>query len=84
MIRRHKTSAQQLRLAAYELNRDLFKSEACIKKAVKWRQDNPLTPDAKKAQMQGYEPISCEDCKKFTLVRNGSTLKCNTCGSCRY
>ena len=33
------------------------------------------------ARMQGYEGESCPECQNFTLVRNGTCLKCNTCGS---
>ncbi len=33
------------------------------------------------ARMQGYEGDSCGECGNFTLVRNGTCLKCNTCGS---
>ncbi|MDB4599270.1 vitamin B12-dependent ribonucleotide reductase [Alphaproteobacteria bacterium] len=32
------------------------------------------------ARMQGYEGEACPDCQNFTLVRNGTCLKCNTCG----
>ena len=32
------------------------------------------------ARMQGYEGESCPECQNFTLVRNGTCLKCNTCG----
>ena len=34
-----------------------------------------------KAKMQGFEGDSCNECGNFTLVRNGTCLKCNTCGS---
>lgn len=34
-----------------------------------------------KAKMQGYTGDSCSDCGNYTLVRNGTCLKCNTCGS---
>ncbi|MGB8313843.1 MAG: vitamin B12-dependent ribonucleotide reductase [Aestuariivirga sp.] len=34
-----------------------------------------------KARLQGYEGDSCGECGNFTLVRNGTCLKCNTCGS---
>lgn len=34
-----------------------------------------------KARMQGYEGDSCHECGNFTLVRNGTCLKCDTCGS---
>jgi ribonucleoside-diphosphate reductase alpha chain len=33
------------------------------------------------ARMQGYEGENCNECGNFTLVRNGTCLKCNTCGS---
>jgi ribonucleoside-diphosphate reductase alpha chain len=32
------------------------------------------------AKMQGYEGDPCGECGNFTLVRNGTCLKCNTCG----
>ncbi len=35
----------------------------------------------KAARMQGYAGDACGDCGNFTLVRNGTCLKCNTCGS---
>lgn len=33
-----------------------------------------------KAKMQGYEGESCGECGNYTLVRNGTCMKCNTCG----
>ncbi|OIP85388.1 MAG: ribonucleoside-diphosphate reductase, adenosylcobalamin-dependent [Rhodobacterales bacterium CG2_30_65_12] len=33
-----------------------------------------------KARMQGYEGDPCPECGNYTLVRNGTCLKCNTCG----
>ena len=33
-----------------------------------------------KARMQGYEGDPCGDCGNYTLVRNGTCMKCNTCG----
>ncbi|MEC9348021.1 MAG: vitamin B12-dependent ribonucleotide reductase [Pseudomonadota bacterium] len=33
------------------------------------------------ARLKGYEGDSCDDCGNFTLVRNGTCLKCNTCGA---
>ena len=40
-----------------------------------------LSEQVKQARMQGYEGESCPECQNFTLVRNGTCLKCNTCGS---
>jgi ribonucleoside-diphosphate reductase alpha chain len=34
-----------------------------------------------KAKMQGYEGDPCGDCGNYTLVRNGTCMKCNTCGT---
>ncbi len=33
------------------------------------------------ARMKGFEGDSCGACGNFTLVRNGTCMKCNTCGS---
>ncbi len=33
------------------------------------------------ARLKGYAGDSCGDCGNFTLVRNGTCLKCDTCGS---
>jgi ribonucleoside-diphosphate reductase alpha chain len=32
------------------------------------------------ARVKGYEGESCHECGNFTLVRNGTCLKCDTCG----
>ncbi len=33
------------------------------------------------ARVKGYEGEACGECGNFTLVRNGTCLKCDTCGS---
>ena len=33
------------------------------------------------AKAKGYEGSSCPECHNFTMVRNGTCLKCDTCGS---
>ncbi len=33
------------------------------------------------ARMMGYEGDACPECGSFTLVRNGTCLKCDTCGA---
>lgn len=33
------------------------------------------------AKMKGYSGDSCPECGNFTLVRNGTCLKCDTCGA---
>jgi ribonucleoside-diphosphate reductase alpha chain len=55
--------------------------------AVAAAQTTPtLAPDSRidqirEARMKGYEGDSCGECGNFTLVRNGTCLKCDTCGS---
>ncbi|MFM7446634.1 MAG: vitamin B12-dependent ribonucleotide reductase, partial [Tabrizicola sp.] len=34
-----------------------------------------------KAKLQGYTGDSCGECGNYTLVRNGTCLKCNSCGA---
>ena len=50
-----------------------------------WKRAAPFCKDLLKktriAKMQGYEGDSCGECGNFTLVRNGTCLKCNTCGA---
>ncbi|HHL22836.1 MAG TPA: vitamin B12-dependent ribonucleotide reductase, partial [Aliiroseovarius sp.] len=42
----------------------------------------PAALDARtKARMQGYEGDPCGECGNYTLVRNGTCMKCNTCGA---
>ncbi len=40
-----------------------------------------LPDQIEKAKLQGFEGEPCPECQNFTLVRNGTCLKCNTCGA---
>jgi ribonucleoside-diphosphate reductase alpha chain len=42
---------------------------------------DPRLDKIREARMKGYEGDSCGECGNFTLVRNGTCLKCDTCGS---
>ena len=33
------------------------------------------------ARIKGYEGTACNECQNFTMVRNGTCLKCDSCGS---
>ena len=35
----------------------------------------------REARLKGYEGETCGECGNFTLVRNGTCLKCATCGA---
>ncbi|MEK9673126.1 MAG: vitamin B12-dependent ribonucleotide reductase [Rhodospirillaceae bacterium] len=51
-----------------------------IEPSVMEKTDNKLE-QIREARMKGYEGDSCGDCGNFTLVRNGTCLKCVTCGA---
>jgi ribonucleoside-diphosphate reductase alpha chain len=36
---------------------------------------------AEEARLKGYEGDPCPDCGAMTMVRNGTCLKCETCGA---
>jgi ribonucleoside-diphosphate reductase alpha chain len=42
--------------------------------------DNALPDQRAVAKMSGYTGDSCGNCASFTMVRNGTCLKCETCG----
>ena len=33
------------------------------------------------ARVKGYEGDACPECQQFTMVRNGTCLKCMNCGA---
>ncbi|MBT3584930.1 MAG: vitamin B12-dependent ribonucleotide reductase, partial [Halobacteriovoraceae bacterium] len=52
-------------------------------KVITKQANSEMMAEAKKrqeAQMKGYEGDPCPSCQSMTMVRNGSCLKCNTCG----
>ena len=47
-----------------------------------WEAQNRSTASlAQEARMKGYEGEACHTCQQFTMVRNGSCLKCASCGA---
>jgi ribonucleoside-diphosphate reductase alpha chain len=44
-------------------------------------QDEKQRERAMQARLKGYEGDACGACGNFTLVRNGTCMKCDTCGS---
>ncbi len=43
--------------------------------------ETPSLDARTKARIQGYEGDPCGECGNYTLVRNGTCMKCNTCGA---
>jgi ribonucleoside-diphosphate reductase alpha chain len=60
--------------AATELFTDAAAKEASEAKALAAARRN-------QAIMQGYTGNMCSECQNFTMVRNGTCEKCDTCGA---
>ena len=43
--------------------------------------EDPRSERIRAARLKGYEGDSCDECGNFTLIRNGTCLKCDTCGA---
>ena len=66
--------------------RSVAAGDAITEKKRESRGEAGTAPSAKAqalrtARIQGYEGDPCPECGHFTLVRNGTCLKCETCGS---
>ncbi|WP_457796350.1 adenosylcobalamin-dependent ribonucleoside-diphosphate reductase [Methylocystis sp. S23] len=48
-------------------------------KGIEWSKPS-LSARRDQARMKGYVGEACPECGNFTLVRNGTCLKCDTCG----
>jgi ribonucleoside-diphosphate reductase alpha chain len=55
--------------------------EAALGKSVAVGTRDVRAARAAEARLKGFEGDSCGACGNFTLVRNGTCMKCNTCGS---
>jgi ribonucleoside-diphosphate reductase alpha chain len=49
--------------------------------AVQTKGASATSEKIREARAKGYEGDSCQECNNFTLVRNGTCMKCDTCGS---
>jgi len=66
--------------AAHVLQTETASPAAAVSSNVMESTDKRLD-SVREAKMRGYEGDSCGECGNFTLVRNGTCLKCQTCGS---
>jgi ribonucleoside-diphosphate reductase alpha chain len=49
--------------------------------SVQSKEGEVVREKIREARAKGYEGDSCNECGNFTLVRNGTCMKCDTCGS---
>ncbi len=55
--------------------------QAAIERLDRQIQESEAAQRAREAKLKGFEGDACHACGNFTLVRNGTCLKCVTCGS---
>ena len=73
---------QQDSTSATELFSDKAAADAASARAESANAAKKLEADRRiKSMMQGYTGDSCTECQNFTMVRNGTCLKCDTCGA---
>ncbi len=58
-----------------------FKSKTELQIKPLSQSHNPMTHKIKEAREKGYTGDVCVECGSITMVRNGTCLKCMTCGS---
>ena len=63
-----------------ELDTETF-SEDITQEASTGTGSNAGDSSTQSARFMGYTGDSCSECGHFTLVRNGTCLKCDTCGA---
>jgi len=54
--------------------------KAQSKTAAAEKANNTESEKIIQARIKGYEGDPCPSCGSFTLIRNGTCMKCNTCG----
>ncbi|ESW60204.1 MAG: ribonucleotide-diphosphate reductase subunit alpha, partial [Rhodobacter sp. CACIA14H1] len=65
---------------AFQTNADASAFTAVVAESTTALATGTVSMDARtKAKMQGYEGDPCGECGNYTLVRNGTCMKCNTC-----
>jgi ribonucleoside-diphosphate reductase alpha chain len=52
-----------------------------VARKLEMKRETLTITEVQEARQKGYEGDPCPECKQFTMVRNGTCLKCDTCGS---
>lgn len=66
---------------AWRLREHAEKADQKYVQAVTIKIDADAADQRGVARIQGFTGDVCPDCGNYTMVRNGSCLKCQTCGS---
>jgi ribonucleoside-diphosphate reductase alpha chain len=76
-----KGGAQRGGQGATALKEDLEMEVEAELGALNWAPPASVAEKRTQARMKGYTGEACDECGNFTLVRNGTCLKCDTCGA---
>ncbi|MCW9032795.1 MAG: vitamin B12-dependent ribonucleotide reductase [Rhodospirillales bacterium] len=76
----HTTSSGGESLAASAMEQTELQPAVVLEGNVMEEADSKLD-QIREAKMRGYEGDPCQECQNMTLVRNGTCLKCVTCGA---
>ncbi|MFG1294270.1 vitamin B12-dependent ribonucleotide reductase [Xanthobacter variabilis] len=60
---------------------ELSLAESGLETTLSWSPSARKAEARAEARAKGYEGEACPECMNFTLVRNGTCLKCDTCGA---
>ncbi|MDH4209439.1 MAG: hypothetical protein OEV76_11240, partial [Anaerolineae bacterium] len=52
-----------------------------VSRQVEIMRETLTMTEVQSAKVKGYEGDPCPECKQFTMVRNGTCLKCVSCGA---
>ena len=52
-----------------------------VSRKVEMQRETVTITEVQEARQKGYEGDPCQECKQFTMVRNGMCLKCANCGA---
>lgn len=66
---------------ALKADADLMYQRTVVSETKVVSSSRSATDRAAEARLRGYEGVACSECQNFTMVRNGTCLKCDTCGS---
>ncbi len=68
-------------VAASAKQETVLEDVAAPVEAVSRQGENKYQQEIRNARLKGYEGDMCDECGQFTMVRNGTCLKCETCGA---
>ena len=75
-----KTDPAELAEASPEVEHLEAAVESLMEKSLPWSASARKAEARAEAKAKGYEGEACPECMNFTMVRNGTCLKCDTCG----